>query len=86
MGKLTTLRFLMDDFGELFKSGATGEPLYFSAHWEEITRLAARKARERGVWPIDVRSAGYALDLIGILNRYSEAELDEKGNWIVYWR
>ncbi len=76
----------MDDFGELFKSGMTGEPLYFSAHWEEILALTDKEARRKGVWPIDIRCAGYALDLLGICNKYSEAEVDEKGNWIVYWR
>lgn len=86
MEKLKTIRFLLDDFGEMFKSGMTGEPLYFSAHWEEIRELTNKEARRNGTWPIDVRSAGYALDLLGISNRYSEAEVDENGNWIVYWR
>lgn len=86
MGKLQTIRVLADEPQEVFRSGATGEILYYSAHWEEIRQLTNKKAREQGTWPIDVRCAGYALDLLGIPNHHSEAEPDEKGNWIVYWR
>jgi hypothetical protein len=39
-------------------------------------------------WPTveDIRSAGFALDVLGIPNKHSEAGMDALGNWIVYWR
>lgn len=87
MEKLQTLKVLEDELGEVLKSGACGESLYYSAHWEEILERATRMAKEQGRWePNDVRQANCALDLIGIPNHYSEADQDDEGNWIIYWR
>ena len=85
--KLTSLRVLVSELGELFRSGLSGEALYYSAKWEEIRGLAEQAARrQRLVPPDDVRFAGYALDIAGIPREYAEAELDDQGDWIVYWR
>jgi hypothetical protein len=87
MPKLKTLRVLEDELGTVLKSGMSGESLYYSARWEEIRSKAGRVARLQGLDPrIDVRCASYALTLLGVPNHYSEADADEKGNWIVYWR
>lgn len=87
MKKLQTLKVLEDELGEVLKSGTSRESLYYSAHWKEIFERAAKVAKEQGRWePNDVRLAYYALDLLGIPNRYSEADQDDEGNWIVYWR
>ena len=87
MYQLKTLRVLEDELGEVLKSGASGKSLYYSAHWEEILGQAIKVAKEQDLWePNDVRLANYALDLLGIPNHYSEADQDEKGNWIIYWR
>ena len=87
MVKLKTLRLLEDEWGVVFRSGMGGESLYYRAHWEEIRSKAGKVARRVGLSPyIDIRCAGHALDLLGLPNHYSEADVDEKGNWIVYWR
>jgi hypothetical protein len=87
MDKLETLTVLEDEFGGIFKSGISGESLYYSAHWEEIREQASRIAGEQHLAaPDDVRVANYALELLGIPNRYTEADQDESGRWIVYWR
>lgn len=87
MSELKTLRVLEDKLGTVLKSGMTGESLYYSAHWEEIRSKAGKVAKSRALDPhIDVRCAGYALSLLEVPNHYSEADVDEKGNWIVYWR
>ena len=81
------MRVLEDELGEVLRSGMNGESLYYSANWREIERCAARWARRcHRLEPSDVRVANYALDLLGIPNHYTEADQDEKGNWIVYWR
>lgn len=87
MAKLKTLRILEDKLGEVPKSGLSGQSLYYSASWEEIRKLSwkAAQAQYREA-PEDVREAGYALDLLGIPYESTEAELDDQGNWIVYWR
>lgn len=72
---------------EIFRSGFSKQPLYYSARWDEIRQMAHKEAWRRGqAIPDDVRRADYALDILGIPNEYSEADLDEKGSWIVYWR
>ena len=87
MSKIKTLRVLEDELGTVLKSGMSAESLYYSARWEEIQALSARAAKARGgSEPDDVRAANCALDLIGIPNHVVEADQDEKGNWIVYWR
>ena len=73
----------------ILKSGSTGESLYYSVSWEELRDEANRVLAEHlksDSFLGDVRYAGYALDVLGIPNRHSEADQDEKGNWIVYWR
>jgi hypothetical protein len=85
--KLTSLRVLVSELGELCKSRWSGEALYYSAKWEEIRGLAEQAARrQKIVPPDDVRFAGYALDIAGIPREYAEAGQDDQGNWIVYWR
>ena len=87
MEKLQTLKVPEDELGEVLKSGTSRVSLYYSAHWEEIRERATRVAKEQDRWePNDVRLANYALDLLGIPNHYSEADQDDEGNWIVYWR
>jgi hypothetical protein len=87
MQKLQTLKVLEDELGEVLKSRMSGESLYYSVHWEEIQTHAGAVARKNHVIePGDVRVAGYALDLLGFPNHYSEADQDEKGNRIIYWR
>jgi hypothetical protein len=87
MTKLKTMRVLEDELGEVLKSAMSGESLYYCAAWEEIERQAAWRARKHHLSPPnDVRAANYALDLLGIPNHYTEADQDEKGTWIVYWR
>jgi hypothetical protein len=87
METLETLRVLEDELGAILKSGMSGESLYYSAHWEEIREHASRIAREQHLEePNDVRVANYALELIGIPHARVEADQDEKGTWIVYWR
>lgn len=88
MQKLKTLRVLEDELGEVQKSSMNGESLYYSAHWEEIQDRAvdAVTRKQHLSKPDDVRVANYALDLLGIPNYYVEADQDEDGNWIVYWR
>jgi len=87
MSQLKTLTILEDELGEVLKSGETGESLYYSIRWEELRGRANRKLRADH-WPAveDVRSAGFALDTLGIPNEHSEADQDGRGNWIVYWR
>ncbi len=81
------MRVLEDELGEVLKSSMSGESLYYCAHWREIEQRAAWRARKSNqLEPNDVRAANYALDLLGIPNHYTEADQDEKGNWIVYWR
>lgn len=85
MAHLKTLKALDGSKGET--TSGTGELILYSAHWNEILILAAQEARRQSsATPCDVRIAGYALDLLGIPNQHSEAELDESGRWIVYWR
>jgi hypothetical protein len=86
--KIKTLRSLVSELGgEVPISGMTREVLFYSARWDEIQRLAAIEARRQYLEaPSDVRCAGYALDILGVPNEHSEADQDEKGNWIVYWR
>ena len=85
--KLTSLRVLVSELGELCKSSWSGEALYYSAKWEEIRALAEQAAKRQSLTaPDDVRFAGYALDIAGIPREYAEADLDDAGNWIVYWR
>lgn len=86
--KLESFRVLESELGEIAKFGSTNESLYYSANWEEILVLARKEARRQCLaFPSeDVRCAGYALDVIGIPNEVSVADLDEKGKWIVYWR
>ncbi len=87
MTKLKTMKVLEDKLGQILKSALSGESLYYCAQWEEIERLAAWRARKHHLSePNDVRAADYALDLLGIPNHYTEADQDEKGQWIVYWR
>ena len=72
---------------DIFRSGFSNQPLYYSARWNEIQERASQEARRQGLArPDDVRCANYALDILGIPNEHSEADQDEKGNWIVYWR
>jgi hypothetical protein len=86
--KLESLRALEEEFGEVVKSGFTGRSIYYCAKWEEILTLAIKEARRQDLSPPieDVRCANYALDVLGIPNSHSEADQDERGNWIVYWR
>jgi len=87
MSLFKTLKVLEDELGEVLKSGSTGESLYYSIHWEELVEDANKVLEGQDETPIgDVRSAGYALDILGIPNHYTEADEDENGNWIVYWR
>jgi hypothetical protein len=87
MEKLKTLRVLEDELGAVLKSGMSGESLYYSAHWEEIREQAGRIAQEQDLEePNDVRVANYALDILGIPHHQVEADQDEKGAWVVYWR
>ncbi len=87
MSKLKSMRVLEDELGEVQKSAMSGESLYYSALWEEIQEEAARIAKAQNSFPPnDVRAANYALDLLGIPNHVTEADQDEAGNWIVYWR
>lgn len=87
MQKLQTLKVLEEELGEVLKSGVGRESLYYSARWEEILKRATQAAKEQDQWePNDVRLANYALDLIGVPNHYSEADQDDEGNWIIYWR
>lgn len=73
--------------GEVLKSGMTGQIVYYSAYWEEIYRKARQIARKQHLFePNDVRLANVALDMLGIPNCHSEADQDDKGNWIIYWR
>jgi hypothetical protein len=85
---IPSLRVMMQETdAEAFRSGFSGQPLYYSARWNEIRELAWKEARrQRLARPDDVRCAGYALDILGIPNEHSEADLDEKGIWTVYWR
>jgi len=87
MSQFQTLKVLEEELGEVLKSGETGESLYYSVSWEELRRKANRQLRAER-WPTigDVRSAGLALDVLGIPNEHSEADTDGKGSWIVYWR
>ncbi len=87
MEKLKTLRMLEEELGEVLHSGMSGEYLYYCAEWEEIRELSVRKARKQhAVEPNDVRAANYALDLLGIPSQYTEADQDETGDWVIYWR
>ncbi len=87
MCKLKTLKVLEHELGEVQKSAMSGESFYYSALWEEIQEEAARIAKAQNTFPPnDVRSANYALDLLGIPNHVTETDRDEAGDWIVYWR
>jgi hypothetical protein len=88
MQRLRTLKVLEDELGQVLKSGLTGQSLYYSAHWEEIRAKAKKYAKREGITTPgdDVRLANEHLTLLGIPNHYSEAGVDEKGNWIIYWR
>lgn len=87
MQKLSTLRVLEDESGEILKSGLTGESLYYAADWEELRDIASVIAKENGEpEPDDVRVAYYALDILNIPNHHTETDQDEHGNWVVYWR
>jgi len=85
---IRSLQVMMEDCdAEIFRSGFSGQPLYYSARWDEIQEMAWKEARRRGMArPDDVRCANYALDILGLPNEHCEADQDEKGNWIVYWR
>ena len=87
MSQFKTLTILEEELGEVLKSGETGESYYYSVRWEELRERANRKLRAER-WPTieDIRSAGFALDVLGIPNKHSEAGMDALGNWIVYWR
>jgi hypothetical protein len=86
MYKLKTLRVLEDELGGFLASGLNGA-LYYSASWNEVQEQAVQAARRQYLEaPTDVRAANYALDLIGIPNDRVEAEQNERGAWIVYWR
>ncbi len=86
MDKLQTLRVLEDDWGVVGKSQMTGRSLYYSARWGEVATRAGHVARQLHLSePNDVRVADYALNLLGIPNRHVETELDEMGNWVIYW-
>lgn len=86
--KLKSLRVLETELGWVAKIGMSGEPLYYSANWEEVWEWAEKEARRQCLArpSEDVRCADYALDVIGISNEVSIADQDEKGNWIIYWR
>lgn len=87
MDKLKTLRVLENELGTVLKSGLSDESFYYSAEWDEIRWLARRAARVfHHEVPTDVRAAHYALDLLGIPNHCVEADQDERGAWMVYWR
>jgi hypothetical protein len=87
MTKLKTMKVIEDKLGQILKSALSGESLYYCAHWEEIERQAAWRARKHHLAePNDVRAADYALDLLGIPNHYTEADQNKKGQWVVYWR
>ena len=87
MRKIKTLRVLEDELGEVLKSGLSVESLYYSARWDEIQGLAEKEARRQDRDPPgDVRCAGFAWAMVSRPNTYTEADEDEKGNWIVYWR
>ncbi len=72
--------------GDVFRSGFSKYPLYYSARWDELQEMAWKEARRRNLAkPDDVRWADYALDILGIPNHRCEADQDEKGTWFVYW-
>lgn len=86
MDKLETLRVLEDDLGEVARSRITGSSLYYSARWGEVATRAGHVARQLHLSePNDVQVADYALNLLGIPNRHVETELDEMGDWVIYW-
>lgn len=88
MQRLRTLKVLEDEWGEILKSNLTGESLYYSVQWEELRATAIQYARRQGLSHPgdDVRVANEHLILLGIPIHHCEADEDEKGNWIVYWR
>jgi hypothetical protein len=87
MSQFKTLQVLEDELGEVLKSGMTGESLYYSIDWYELVEAANKALTEKGRPEIgDVRVAGYALSVLGIPNSHAEADMDEEGSWIVYWR
>jgi hypothetical protein len=87
MFQLKTFTVLEEKRGEIVKSGLSGESLYYAVSWEELEEAAGRAAHEKEARPPnDVRAAGYALDLLGIPNQYVEADQDEAGDWVIYWR
>jgi len=87
MSNFKTLLLLEDQFGGNFKSGITGDSLYYSLEWQELQKVASRIANRKS-WsqPKDVREADYALDLIGIPHQAVEADQDQTGAWIICWR
>jgi hypothetical protein len=87
MQKIKTLEWLEELSGESFKSGWSGESLYYRARWDEICGKAGREARRQRLCPPrDVRAASYALDILGIPYQYTEADQDDRGRWFIYWR